>query len=98
MAFSTSKFRAQVSLAEFTTIITQRYSFLSNAVSFAIADCTLIGTSILSGVLVTDTANSSHYVFYLLQPQSKKEVITPNKTGYGIAVAQLGEIQPQAIY
>jgi hypothetical protein len=58
----------------------------------------LIGTSIHSGVRVTDTANVSYYLFYVLQPQSKKEAIAPNKTGYGIAAAQLGEVQTQAIY
>lgn len=98
MAYSTAKFRAQVSLAEFTTIITLRYSFLGSVASFTIKDCLVIGDSIHSGVLITDTANTSHYLIYILQSQSKREVIAPNKTGYGIAAAQLGQVQPQAIY
>jgi hypothetical protein len=36
-------------------------------------------------------------LLHALKPQSKKESIAPNKTGYGIAAAQLLEEQPLEI-
>jgi hypothetical protein len=42
-------------------------------------------------VEIIDRANATYYVFYLLAVQSKKGLVAPNKTGYGIVAAQLAE-------
>lgn len=96
MAYSTAQFRSNVSVKDFTAIIDQSYNFLENTASFQIVECQIMGKSIHLGVRLVDTSSSVHYLVYVLQPQSKKEVIAPNKTGYGIAAAALGKIAQES--
>lgn len=90
-SYSAASFRAQVTLEDFTSIITQGYGFLAKAKSFSIVECSLINKSVNLGVRIIDKTNLTYFVFYLLDPQGKKDLVAPNKTGYGIVAAQLAE-------
>jgi hypothetical protein len=90
-SYSAASFRAGVSVKDFTNIITQGYAFLGDAKTFAIVECKTEGKSVSLAVEIIDRANATYYVFYLLAVQSKKELVAPNKTGYGIVAAQLAE-------
>lgn len=90
-AYAAASFRTGVSLKDFTNIITQGYSFLGDAKVFTIEECKLVDKSVALGVKLTDSFKNSYFVYYLLEPQSKKMMVAPNKTGYGILAAQLAE-------
>lgn len=89
IAYSTANFRMSTSVADFTQIISQSYSYLLAVKSVELTDCRKIGLAYYLEVKVVDRKSKSYSLTYLIQKQSKSELIAPNKTGYGIAAAQL---------
>jgi hypothetical protein len=89
IAFSTADFRSGVSITDFTQIITQSYQYLLGTKNIRLTNCRVIDKSFYIDVKVTDIKSEVFNLTYLIQKQGKKELIAPNKTGYGIAAAQL---------
>ena len=88
-SFAAASFRSEVTLEAFTDIITKGYSVLGRATSFKIVECKIVEKLIYLEVSLTDKNKNVSSILYLLEKQSKKELVAPNKSGYGIVAAQL---------
>lgn len=89
MAFSTADFRMGISVGNFTEIITQSYKFLMDTKNPQFVSCRPNGKSFYIDVKLVDSEGKVFFLTYLVQRQSKSELIAPNKTGFGIAAAQI---------
>lgn len=93
-SFAAASFRSEVTLEAFTDIITKGYSVLGRATSFKVVECKIIEKLVYLEVDLTDKNKKLTTILYLLEPQSKKELLPPNKSGYGIVAAQLAAGTP----
>jgi|GEM_PF-1203072 hypothetical protein len=93
--FSSVDFRKGISLPMFTSIITTNYGYLIGAKQIQITECLVIGGAPHMQVNLKDKSGTPFSMFYVLQKQSKKQLIAPNKTGYGISGAEIVDEAPQ---
>jgi hypothetical protein len=96
-AFSSSEFRENSSLPTFTEVINVNFNYLLLARNTQITDCEKIMKFYYFQVDLT-SAGTSYSLTYVLQPQTKSQSKAPNKTGYGIAAAQLNGSTLQVNY
>lgn len=95
-AYASSDFRKNSSVATFTQVINNGFSYLLTASDIQIRDCQKMNQFYHFQVsLISKSAIFS--LTYVLAPQSKSQSLSPNKTGFGIVAAALNQNQTEGL-
>jgi hypothetical protein len=91
-AYASQGFRKNSSVSTFAQVINSGFPYLLTARNIQITDCVRMKQFYQYQVSL-DSQGALFSLTYLLQPQSKSQSLSPNKTGFGIVAAQLNETQ-----
>ena len=85
-AYASSDFRKNSSVAIFTQVINNGFSYLLTASDIQIKDCQKMNQFYHFQVSLM-SKGATFSLTYILAPQSKSQSLLPNKTGFGIVAA-----------